>query len=609
MNHRLNTAAFWLLGLAGVARIYAAPPAGYSLVWADEFEGSELQHTQWDYRTDSKHWSTQRQENVSVHDGCLWLTLRKESSGGKMYTGAGVITQRVFRYGYYEARFKVPETKGWHTSFWLQRHDGAGGSDPRQATHEIDICENDSVNPTSYGANLHQWNPAPKKTFGPKKVMTPNLAADFHVWGCEFTPEKVTFYFDGTVVWTVGATQFENGDHHLWLTSIASPNGPTDRVDDSRLPVSAVFDYIRVYTRTAPARDQTPPPAWRGPDFSESLRPSPMSAKFEDPNFYIWCGSPVQDDAGLWHLFYSRWPRGLGHYAWVTNSEIAHATASSPLGPWRHHDVALPARGAQFWDGLCTHNPSIHKFFGRYYLYYMGNTGDGQAMAGINWTHRNNQRIGVAVADSPNGPWQRFDQPLITPTPESPDALCVANPSITQRPDGEYLMIYKAVGTTMPLPFGGPVVHLAAIGRTPTGPFTKFTEPIFTKEGVTFAAEDPFIWRGADRYWAIVKDNAGHFTGAGKSLALFESSDGFHWSASGRPLVSTTHVRWAADGRDEWLNSLERPQLAFANGRPVALLCASDYDAKRERSFNVALPLADVDPAFWAPALPSIPRR
>lgn len=34
----------------------------------------------------------------------------------------------------------------------------------------------------------------------------------------------------------------------------------------------------------------------------------------------------------------------------------------------------------------------------KYFLYYMGNYGDGAVTGALNWTHRNHQRIGVAVA-------------------------------------------------------------------------------------------------------------------------------------------------------------------------------------------------------------------
>ncbi|MGE9270634.1 MAG: glycoside hydrolase family 16 protein, partial [Verrucomicrobiales bacterium] len=77
-----------------------AVPEGYELVWSDEFDGSELDESQWHYREDSKHKSTQLAKNVSVSDGYLHLNLKKETAEGKDYTGAGVISKRRFKYGY-----------------------------------------------------------------------------------------------------------------------------------------------------------------------------------------------------------------------------------------------------------------------------------------------------------------------------------------------------------------------------------------------------------------------------------------------------------------------------------------------------------------------------
>jgi predicted GH43/DUF377 family glycosyl hydrolase len=325
-------------------------------------------------------------------------------------------------------------------------------------------------------------------------------------------------------------------------------------------------------------------------DFSKMIQPVPPAAMFVDPGFIVWCGTMVRDEAGKCHLFYSRWPRELGHYAWVTHSEVAHAVADQPLGPYRFVEVALPARGADHWDGLCTHNPTVMKFGGKYYLYYMGNTGDRQPGKPLNWTHRNRQRIGVAVADSPNGPWRRTDQPLIEPTPGFYDALCLANPSVVERPEGGYLMVYKAVGDQGKPPFGGPVVHVVATSDSPTGPFTKQPQPVFTKAGDTFAAEDPFIWRGKDRYWAVVKDFKGGFTGRGPSLALFESANGIDWKPAAHPLVSTLKLTWS-DGKTTPLEKLERPQIYLENGEPAVLFCAAAPAGKLEESFNVQIPL------------------
>ena len=40
------------------------------------------------------------------------------------------------------------------------------------------------------------------------------------------------------------------------------------------------------------------------------------------------------------------------------------------------------------------------------------------------WIYRTNQRIGVAVADNPAGPWQRFEKPVldVSEDPTAPDA-------------------------------------------------------------------------------------------------------------------------------------------------------------------------------------------
>ncbi len=241
--------AIFLLSLTLACAVQAAPPPGYKLAWADEFDGSKLDPNKWAYRTDSKHWSTQKPENVSVADGKLILAVKKEAASGKNYTGAGVISRQAFKYGYYEARFKVPPGAGWHTSFWMMKHDGSGSTMWQATAQELDVCENDSAKPTSYGANTHLWNPPPHRAFGHKTVSTPNLAADFHVFGCEFTPQVVKYFFESKLVQTVDATQFPHSDQNIWLTTIASHLGGIKAVEDSKLPAAAVFDYVRFYEK------------------------------------------------------------------------------------------------------------------------------------------------------------------------------------------------------------------------------------------------------------------------------------------------------------------------------------------------------------------------
>jgi len=324
---------------------------------------------------------------------------------------------------------------------------------------------------------------------------------------------------------------------------------------------------------------------------SQMLTPVPPKAKLFDDDYIIWGASMVRDDAGQCHLFYDRWPIELGHSAWVTHSEIAHAVADDPLGPYKHLDVALPARGADYWDGLVTHCGNVHCFDGKYYLYYLGCTGDGKPTKDLNWVHRNNQRVGVAMADSPNGPWMRFDKPLIDVGEEgSWDELLTATPAVCRKPDGNYLLIYKCVAKQQPMPFGGPVSHLAATASSPLGPFTKHPQRIFTEpDQFKFVLEDPYIWVNGDTYWAVLKDFRGTYTGEGPSLALFQSDDGLAWRPASHPFVSRVEINWQDKGIQK-LDRLERPQLWFEDGVPAILfLCVKERG--NEHNYNIHVPL------------------
>lgn len=213
----------------------------YKLVWHDEFDGGTLNSDNWSCRSDSRKWSTQRQENVSVTDGQLRISLRKEYYGGKEYTGGGVISKKQFKYGYYEARLKCPPGEGWHTSFWLMKAGSVGTAD-----HEFDVVEQDSVDHYSYALNLHNYSSL-CKTSDAFRVKTPDLSESYHVWGCEVTSLRVRFFFDGKQVADKDVSAIGQSEHNIWLTSIAADLGGTRRVDENALPSVVCVDYVRVY--------------------------------------------------------------------------------------------------------------------------------------------------------------------------------------------------------------------------------------------------------------------------------------------------------------------------------------------------------------------------
>lgn len=218
----------------------------YGLAFADEFNGTEIDLSKWTHRIDSKHWSTQRIQNTTLGNGFLYLNLKKEKALKKDYTGAGLISVDTFQYGYYEAKIKIPDAAGWHTSFWLMKYNNIGTTEPISAEIEIDIVENDSKNPSGYNIAFHKWMGGHESVFG-EHVKTPNMASDFFTAGCLYTPNKVIYYRNGKVVKTLNINTFKKGPVNIWLTSIASHLGGTEVVEDAKLPTQAVFDYIRFY--------------------------------------------------------------------------------------------------------------------------------------------------------------------------------------------------------------------------------------------------------------------------------------------------------------------------------------------------------------------------
>lgn len=314
-------------------------------------------------------------------------------------------------------------------------------------------------------------------------------------------------------------------------------------------------------------------------DLKPLIQPVPSSAVFQDEGHFTWCGTMTGGGDGLYYLFYSRWPYEKKMAGWVRYSEVACAVADHPMGPYRHHSVALQGRGGDFFDAGAVHNPHIQRFNGRYYLYYMGAGEKGSFNAS-----RMSQRIGVAVADKATGPWQRRETPLIDVTPGSFDSRMVTNPSVAFF-KGRYVMVYKAQGDD------GKVLHGVAFAEKPDGPFEKHGKPIFTHPEHAFPAEDPFIFTYHGSLYAILSDHAA-FTGIKQALCLFRSEDGIAWRPAKQPLISDRTVQWA-DGTSEVLKDLERPQLFFdAKGEPMILFCAATRGSRTPgNTFNIRIPL------------------
>lgn len=316
--------------------------------------------------------------------------------------------------------------------------------------------------------------------------------------------------------------------------------------------------------------------------------------KFELPGWHVWCGSAVSGPDGRYYLLFSRWPERAGFESWVTHSEIAVAVSDRPAGPYRYLQTAL-GRTDKGWDRHVTHNPAVLKHQGKYYMYYMGTYGpnipdteEPQPATEIWWTYRNNQRIGLAVADHPAGPWQRADEPLVDVTPGSWDAWMTSNPSVCIGRDGQIVMMYKGVAEGE-IPKGGAVNAGIATAGHPGGPFVKQRTPSLSNPEHPWAVEDPFIWFQDGSYYALVKDFQGYFTQSEpNTIALLESDDAVQWRPCRKALAMNRELTWGT-GSKQFVHRLERPQLLLEEGVPVVLFCAV-LESPEARSYNVHIP-------------------
>jgi len=211
------------------------------LALSDDFDGSTLDTTKWDYRHDTKLNSSQRAENVTVNNGILHIAQKKEEFNGKHYTGGGVISKQKFKYGYYEARIKLPLSKGWHNSFWALPYNGSDTN--TKGLQEIDGFEHDGPN-NVIRTNIHEWNQ--HKDYQAREQTLLNLN-NWHTYAFEWTSSnEIRWFIDGVMV---RRSQYDpsnshgSSDQNLWITTLLM-----GLPEDNNLPSTLDVDYVHVYT-------------------------------------------------------------------------------------------------------------------------------------------------------------------------------------------------------------------------------------------------------------------------------------------------------------------------------------------------------------------------
>ena len=235
-------------------------------MFGDEFNGSSVDTSKWRVR-DGESLSFDKARilarNVTVHDGLLDIAGKRETVSSRDYTTGYVDTIGKFsqKYGRWEMRAKVPtdstKTKGVWPAFWLR-----GDSTPG----EIDIMETwgspatQSFNPST----SNSWTIWRDTNVGGADKFTgwshpqghsPAIYNDYHVYAVNWSPDCMTFSFDGRVVGSIKTSSAS------WMTS--SFNSPVNiRLNmqvgssywgfpdstNTKTQFNFLVDYVRAYS-------------------------------------------------------------------------------------------------------------------------------------------------------------------------------------------------------------------------------------------------------------------------------------------------------------------------------------------------------------------------
>lgn len=341
--------------------------------------------------------------------------------------------------------------------------------------------------------------------------------------------------------------------------------------------------------------------AQKGSFSIDKLQPAPVEGSFRMPGYWVWGASVVETD-GVFHMYVTRVPMSLKfHPGWMVAAEIVHATADRPEGPYKFSEVALERRGAQYWDGCSVYNPQIMKNKDKYYLYYGGTRhpfeepSDSLLTLSSKWciASRFNKRVGLAVSDSPYGPWKRSDKPALDVEPNTFYSYITSNPAPVILPDGQVYMIFKGRQTLENGKYSRMQLGVA-YASSPEAPLKVLNskEPVFKLEGQG-EAEDPFLWHEGDYFYTVFKDQVGDYTGERGAGVMAYSKDCIHWAVCQPSKAYSKEVLWS-DGTKTKQGNLERPFIFFRNGKPVCIFFASmdgsGFNGQEAR--NIVIPVA-----------------
>ncbi len=256
-NYNVKVTAKNATSLTAVKTMQISVTVQMALIWSDEFNTPGAPDpAKWSFNigTGSNGWGnnesqfyTDRPENVSISNGTLKITARKESFSGSSYTSARILTQNKFsfKYGRIEARAKLPAGVGTWPAIWMLGANINTVSWP--ACGEIDIMEHIGSQLNKIYGTLHY-----PVFFGGNavggSVTVPNVTTEFKVYSAEWNASTIRFFVDGVPFFTFNNTSALPFNQNFFIImNVAMGGNFGGTIDPAFNNATMEVDYIRVY--------------------------------------------------------------------------------------------------------------------------------------------------------------------------------------------------------------------------------------------------------------------------------------------------------------------------------------------------------------------------
>jgi len=200
-----------------------------------------------------------QEENVSVADGVMTITAKRENVESSQFTSGRIRTIYMgdWTYGRFEFRAKMPVGKGLWAAIWMLPTDEDYGG--WASSGEIDIMEYLGDDTTRVHGTIHYGGQWPNNQYRGTDYVTDDTAfhRDFHTFALEWEEGKLRWFVDGELFQSLGAGMWYssvaafpapfNKRFHLLINLAVGGNWPGSPDGSTVFPQDLVIDYVRVY--------------------------------------------------------------------------------------------------------------------------------------------------------------------------------------------------------------------------------------------------------------------------------------------------------------------------------------------------------------------------